>query len=303
MQEFRDDSEHLLLQAKQSRDGEIPEDVRRTLRDALAELHGRGKERKFFHQYALADKGGYLLAVYPRRQAEEMRDGKGRRPRWAFRDWFNGERDKPDPNDRSPPLRKLHVSQPYVSTAPNSPELAINVSLPLIDRQSGTAYGVLTGQVWVKDLHAWLARLDIRDGFVVLLNERGQCLLHRSEDNIKPRTGESPIDWRPQCKLYREALAEDDSDGMADYVDPIDGQRYLAGYTRFRRGDGRLGVAWLVLVQHERAAVMKPIDQFDSGFLSSFFSLGLVTGALLLLMSWAAWKVSARHGLWGEADD
>jgi serine/threonine protein kinase len=288
MQEFRDDSEHLLIKVKESRGGEIADEDRRTLRDALAELHSRGKERKFFHQYALADKDGYLLAVYPRLEAEERRDEKGRRRRWAFRDWFNGERDKPDPDDRSPPLRKLHVSQPYVSTVPNSPELAINVSLPLVDRH-GAGYGVLTGQVWVKDLHAWLARLDIRDGFVVLLNERGQCLLHRSADNIKPRTGESPVDWRPQCELYNEALAEEHSDGLADYADPVDGKRYLAGYSRFRREEGRRGVAWLALVQHDRAAVLKPVSQLERN-LRFNCGVGLLVGLLLTVGLWG-WMV------------
>jgi hypothetical protein len=158
------------------------------------------------------------------------------------------------------------------------------VSLPLVDRRDGRIYGVLTGQVWVKDLHSRLAAVGMRDGFVVLFNERGQCLLHRSEAAIKPRPDQPPVDWRPKCELYREALAED-GDGLADYVDPIDGKHYLASYSRFRLEEGRRGVHWLVLCQHDQAAVLGGFKDITTA-LGVTVLLVLGPGVLLLIAAW-----------------
>jgi hypothetical protein len=285
---------------KQSRRGQIDEGLRVKLKDALKELHNRGKPRKFFHQYTLADRSGYIVAGYPR-DVENLRDEDGKRARWAFRDWFNGKGDKGNTRDYFPPIRRLHVSQPYVSNVPDQPYLSINVSLPLIDRGQRRVYGVLTGQIWVRDLHAWLSRVGIRDrfdGFVVLLNERGQSLLHRSEAEIEPRPGRAPTDWRQKCELYKNALADDPGDGLADYLDPISNKRYLAGYSLFRKEDDRQGVDWLALVQHNRAAVLEPVNHLEAN-LRFNCSVGLCVGLLLTfgLWGWMVRTLSREEGL------
>src|SRR5207249_1830191 len=157
-----------------------------------------GNPQKFFHQYAIADRNGRIVAGYPY-PAEEILDGQQRPKSWAFRDWFNGLGDQRDQEGTFEPIRKPYISQPYVSRVPGRSDLAVNVSVPLFDEEGGRVLGVLTGQIVVNDLHTWLEGV-IPDGFVVLLNERGHCLYHQDRQSIRPAFDQGPIDWRQRCE-------------------------------------------------------------------------------------------------------
>jgi hypothetical protein len=256
------------------------------LNDLLRTLHARGASRRFFRQYAITDRTGHILAAYPRSSEDVKNAGR----RWDYRDWFNGLGDQP-PREGSAfaPVSTPHVSQPYVTRMSRRP--SVNVTVPLFDRHKGEVIGVLTGRLEVHDLHRWLDDVTIRDGLVVLLNERGHCLLR---EGIEPSPDENPPDWRDRCPLYKQALSDEPGDGLACYDDPIDGKTYLAGYAPFTRRDRpAVRVRWLALVQHERAAVLQPIDALRNNRRIRV-TVGLSLGALLLAAMWG-WLLVARR--------
>src|SRR5262249_19596344 len=150
----------------------------------------------FFRQYVIADREGRILAVHPRSSENPL----NREQRWDVRDWFSGLGEQPPHGRRYPPVERPHVSQPYLTRSRSN--LSVNVTVPLFGD------GVLSGRLLVHDLHAWLDGVDVANGFVILLNERGHCLLHAQTDKIVPSAGANPVDWREACPLYREALSD-----------------------------------------------------------------------------------------------
>jgi hypothetical protein len=284
LEDFRADHRDELLRYLQQRDGP-------RLRALLKALHGGGR-RKVFSQYAIADRDGYILAGYPFR-AERIFDARGRPRRWAFRDWFNGRGDQRQAlNDWYEPVRSVHVSEPYKSQIPGREYLCVNVTVPLFASDGRTVAGVLTGQIVVHELHGWLEGVEIADGYVVLLNERGQCLKHPSEERIEP-DGQGPKDWRAECDLYRRALSDDPGDGLARYTDPINGKACLGGYGLFPERKGKSVVGWLALVQHDEAAALRPVGQLRRNLWINC-ALALLVGVVLTTGLWG-WMVRALH--------
>jgi hypothetical protein len=262
------------------------------LLELLRRFHARGASRMFFRSYAVADRTGRLRARYIGDRAPGRKLSALRGPR-SFRDWFNGQGDQP--GRELPPIHGPHVSQPYVPRMTDQLALAVNVSVPLFDRGTrGEVVGVLTGRIAVRDLYAWLEGVDVRDGFVVLLNERGHCLLHRERKRIEPAANVNPTDWRGECPLYEQALRER-RDGKAIYRDPIDGKEYLAGYAPFpERGERGAGAPWVALVQQERASVLRPLDDLR-GHRRIRLGLSLSAGGLMLAALWG-WLFLAGRG-------
>jgi serine/threonine protein kinase len=257
--------------------------------ELLDKLHHMGKPRKFFHQYSLTDRQGHLLAGAPDR-LDWLLDKQGPQRRWAFRDWFNGLGDQRGrEGDAFEPVHKPHISQPYVSRVPGRPFFSVNVTVPLFDATGRHVLGVLTGQIVIEGLHSWLNGVAIRDGFVVLLNDRGHCLKHDRSERIHPDDNEGPIDWRRRSELFDRALGAEPGDGLAVYTDPIAEKEYLAGYAPFPEQPGRPTIHWLALVQHDRAAVLRPVADLEANLrFNCAVALGL--GALLTTGLWA-WMV------------
>jgi serine/threonine protein kinase len=262
------------------------------LHDLLKSLYHEGKLRKFFHQYSIADANGYIRAGYPLR-TEKIKDAHGGQRRWAFRDWFNGQGDKPDQQGDFAPIQKFHVSQAYVSRVPDKAYLSVNVSVPLFEParpdEERKVIGVLTGQIYIKDLHNWLDGVAISGGYVVLLNDHGQCLKHGVGEAKSVNGLKDLPDWREHCELYRQILSDQPGDGLASYEDPIAEKEYLAGYALFPEDKERPGVRWAALVQHDREVALQPIAHLEDNLRTNcLIALGL--GALLVTGLWA-WLV------------
>jgi hypothetical protein len=254
-------------------------ELRRAVRDrdvpALERLLARFNQQHEHRtlSWVLVDNNGRLLAL-----DLNLRLPQGFRiPRqFAWRDWFNGRGDQHRHKDRTfPPIRRTHVSQPFLRQLVR--ELAIGISTPVFAPGDGrTVVGVLYTPVRLKDVHRWLDRVRIRDGFAVLVNERGQCLRHREEERIMPGPDQLPRGWA--CPTYRDAVrVEGDT---AEYDDPVDGRTYLAGYAPLRQ------LGWGALVQHERGPALKPIADLRRQML-------FLGGVMLVLVSLLV------SGLWG----
>jgi hypothetical protein len=253
------------------------------LQKLLIELHARGAARRFFCQYLIADRDGRILAVHPR--SGEDAPAPDRQRRWDYRDWFNGRGDQsPLDGQHYPPVDRPHVSQPFLTRTRRI--LSVNVTVPFGD-------GVLSGRLPVHDLHVWLDGVDVEHGFVILLNERGHCLLHRCPKKIAPPADGDPIDWRGACPLYEEALSDAPGDGLASYTDPVDHETYLAGYARFPRRPDR-PIRWVALVQQQRAATVRPIEDLKEAR-DARVAAALGIGGLLLAGLWGWLFVAGRR--------
>jgi serine/threonine protein kinase len=239
------------------------------------------------------NEGGQPAAVTPYRKHAH----------YTWRDWFNGRGDQPYTEGvLHAPIREPHVSDPYVSTIDRS--LFVSLSLPIRDPQDPNAepVGVLEAAIRLEDIHRWLREVRLEKGFAVLLDNRRYCVLHQQQERIEPRAGEQPprFDFSP----VESALRQAPSGRLADYRDPVDGDHYLAGFARMQRKPD-LGwvedLDWVVLVQHQRAAVFQPIDQLRDRLLGLGWKLSL--GACLLttgLWAWLFWtlrrKEQGTHG-------
>ena len=76
----------------------------------------------------------------------------------------------------------------------------------------------------------------------------------------------------------------------AEHVDPIDDRVYLVSYAPLRQ------VGWGALVQHERAAALRPIDDLRAQLL--YVGIGLLLGVPLLLTglwSWLIWTLRRKE--------
>jgi hypothetical protein len=262
-----------LLHALKARD-------RAALRQVLTEFHDK-TGGKLLHWNVIDDRGRILVVVPP----AEFPDIP-----YSWRDWFNGGGDRVNARDDFyPPIRKTHLSHPYTSVSTDREEY-ISLSTPIGDPLDGDRImGVLMVDL-AHRLDEWLMNAEPDDGFTVLLNERGHCLLHREQEKISPRLLKNPPDWSAECEMYRRLL-HDREQGVTRYTDPIDGRTYFAGYYPMK--DRQLG--WGVVVQHEEESALRPLDELRRSLL--YFGLGALGVTLLLLVgawSWLFWTLRRR---------
>jgi hypothetical protein len=269
---------------------------RRDLEAALtAMLRVSAETNTRFAEATVSDRQGVVLAV--------VRDEGGRpraaepyrkHPHYSWRDWFNGRGDQPpDPDAHYPPVRRPHVSDPYVSTADHS--LFVSLSLPVRDPDHPEAEpaGVLEAAIRLQDINRWLLDVRLEGGCAVLLDNRRYCVLHQQQERIEPRAGERPP--RFDFGAVEGALRHAPAGRLADYRDPVDGQHYLAGYARMQRKEEAGWVEdidWVVLVQHRRSAVLQPIDQLRDRLVWLGAKLALAAGLLTTaLWGWLFWTL------------
>ena len=75
---------------------------------------------------------------------------------------------------------------------------------------------------------------------------------------------------------------------IAPYHDPIDCATYLVGYAQM--SDPQFG--WVALVQHDRTAVLKPIDELRGDVrLGGWRMLGLAVLLTTMLWGWLFWTL------------
>ena len=251
---------------------------------------------------------------------------------FAWRDWFSGRGDQWEQMslDALPDAACIvapHVSDPYVSLPDKYMFVNISIPVPAPGKPDAPPAGVLTAAVKLGDIYQWLLDIDIKDGFTALLDRRRFCLLHQNKDMIQPeyRKAAPQFDFHQldeQIERDRTAgrlsgrykdfqtktggvfagawmgplhvlpcLATDDaavSGRMEKYHDPVDCTTYLAGYAE--TPDPEFG--WVALVQHERAAVLKPMDELRGEVRGAGWRmLGLAALLTTVLWGWLFWTL------------
>lgn len=171
---------------------------------------------------------------------------------FSWRDWYSGKGDRYDQTTRHhPPIEAPHISAPYAS-ALDPDGLFISISAP-IREPGGKVLGVLEAAILIAEMSRWLHEAHIaRDGAVVVLDNRGHCLLHTGKPN-RPKLGQAArrlISPEEEARLFPEAMGT-----IPLFYDPLDLDEQLAGYARI--SDDRIG--WIVLVEHDRAQILSPI--------------------------------------------
>lgn len=231
------------------------------------------------------------------------------------------------PRTPSEPITVPHVSDPYVSLPDKF--MLINISVPVLnpDKREDPPVGVLTASIKLDEINQWLLDVDMKDGFPVLLDKRRYCLLHRDKEAIRPEYKKTATEFKfsqlerqiegdgagarlsgksksfevkvggifagswmgPLQVLPSLATPEEPVSGaIADYHDPVDDGQYLAAYAQ--TPDNRFG--WIALVQHDRAAVLKPIDELRGDVRrAGWRMLGLAVLLTTLLWGWLFWTL------------
>jgi hypothetical protein len=234
------------------------------LRDWLLRKYLRAPYHGAFTGLAVVDPDGFVLARAGLDDAGETRvipeTAEERRAKfdrsYAWRDWFNGVTDYNDDQDTPrPPVRRPHVSQPYVGRYFNKGHTLVNVVVPIWS--GGAPAGLLLGSVSWEAMQHWLTNVTIANGFAVVADDRGHCLCHQETQAIRPAPGRN-LD-RP---FAASPLAKDKPGHVADHRDPVTGRTYLAGYAPFRPYPDR-DDPWLVLVQHDPEAVLGPVTDLQ----------------------------------------
>jgi serine/threonine protein kinase len=262
-------------------DAAIRKQSRAELNGLLGQLlKGGGRSSDLFSEATVTSATGQVLAqvrVVPNARGVSV-------PRPVKPNAF--ARHEHSPNDRTPP-GQTHISAPYVSSAPNHP-MFISISVPIREQPAGAVVGVLEGAVLLKEMNAWLNSSNIdADGFAVLFDSRGHCVLHRDPSF-------APTPDRGARRFLTADQQQDlfpDAEGVLDsYTDPVDGKVYLAGYARM---DRRIG--WVAVVQHNREKVVTPLERLRGrlrrvNFIAFGVGACLVSGLFFSLF----WLLSRR---------
>ena len=204
---------------------------------------------------------------------------------WAWRDWFNGQGNQAE-GPLYPPVTAYHISQPYKSADKDVEK--VDLTVPVRVEKDGEPVAVLVGSMKLKDLTEWLHNLKLEHGQVLVLNDRGQLLMHGDDDvlvdvkDYHDRPGEYDV-------LTALEAAQNNPDHHS-YVDPFDHRRYYAGFKTFDAyqpgADGR----WAVVVQHERAEILKPVEKLAERFMiigaCALIGVLAITGGLWWGLIW-----------------
>jgi serine/threonine protein kinase len=258
-------------------------------------MSSAGRPATRFAETTVSNERGELLAMVrlspgpPRTlQSVEVPARNARFPQYSWRDWFSGGGDRYEEADRlHPPITAPHLSDPYASSV-GPDNVLLSFSVPIRDpgQPGGKPAGVLEAAVRLQDLSLWLRQARIgRNGFAVLLDGRGHCVLH-VDPSFRPELGRRPrrfLSPEEEQRLFLDALGTIES-----YRDPVVGRDFMAGYARMT--NPRTG--WVALVQHDRAEMLAPMatlrEQLDWIGLQSFVLVALVTGGL---WGWLFWML------------
>jgi hypothetical protein len=260
-------------------------EIQKQLENWMARQQQEDGNDDFISRLCVADSQGHLLADCP---VDEQTRGPDKQ--WTWRDWFHGGGDRHDARQFVfKPLRDEHVSEPYIARIQRQP-LCIVLTVPCIapppqdarQGQQGEVVALLTGLVEINKVYKWVEGVNLGEhGFVVLMNEYGHYLLHRDLGRIRPQLDRNPTAWTEGVPVLRRVL--NDKEGVLDYKDPVDGQRYLAGYTHFNVGNS----TWGVIVQHRKDAALVPVESLR-GSVTTWGKL-LVSAAVILVLGMWGW--------------
>jgi eukaryotic-like serine/threonine-protein kinase len=261
---------------------------------------------------ALADVGEYesmahLIAVYDTKadlRAAWMRssDKARQHPReiyghnYAFRDYWNHRGDAFGPHAPAAFVPYTEdgeevpfIGQPYASQALEHFK-AITVSTPLYRRDGGRSerqefVGLLVICVKLNKFNEWLRSAEQVNGCVVVLDQRGHCIHHRSEirERFDPLPGANP----PQKSSPVYDYVRQGEEGNHEHTDPYDDRPYSAAYVPVRP------FGWSVIFQYdtenEVASAQRRIDAQLQGSIGVAIALGLTL--LAAFWGWLVWTL------------
>jgi hypothetical protein len=295
-------------------DGANLQDSRRQINLWLehASKQPNSKVGSSFSGLLAADANGFIITngVWDAVNNEPWHATRNHEALWAedrsWRDWFNG-RGNQTPGEQYTPVSAPHISQPFVSKE-NGRGVVLCVTVPVKDADA-KVIGVLTGSLTWQEFGSWNEDVTISHGKIVVFNQRGQALKHKShgqggveQDDVVlavKRAG----DGNPPA--YAEALAaqlnpEGAAKGTCEaFDDPFQGDkggRRLAGYKFFNPNDkevdsgGPLGTRWGVIVEHNKEQVLAPVGNlgkfmFRDG-LWMLVAAGVLTGGVWVGLIW-----------------
>jgi eukaryotic-like serine/threonine-protein kinase len=229
----------------------------------------------------------------------------------SWRDWFNGGGNLTS-GQHYPPVNSPHISQPFVSKEKdrdgNERGVVICVTVPVKD-EDGKVLGVLTGSVTWKEFGRWNEDVTIANGKVVVFNQRGEALKHRSQgrdeaehddvlEAIKQAGEGNPPAYADN--LAAQLKPEQSEKGVcANFEDPFQGNKggtQLAGYRFFNPNKeesdslGSLGANWGVIVEHNKDKVLAPVEGLSHFMVRGGFwmlvAAGALTGAVWVGLIW-----------------
>jgi hypothetical protein len=235
--------------------------------------------------WIVVDEKGHLLALKVGPDVTFPKDFKIPEG-FAARDWFHGRGNHSDKKGAVfPPIRKTYLSQPFRRRFEK--ELGIGLSTPIFAPGSkDRIVGVLCAPIRLKDIHRWLDQAQMKNGFAVLVDRQGHCLLHRDENQIQPEPDQPPRRW--SSPVFEAAVHEEGTTSF--YEDPVDGRTYLAAYTPLR------SLGWGAIVQDERGPALKPIaDLKNRMLLLGGLMLLTVTALLSALWGWLIWSLRRKE--------
>lgn len=255
------------------------------LRRWLLDQYNAGAHR-FFSAVAVIDPNGAMLARAtrvgegpPRITPSTIAERRSRfdRPYW-WRNWFNGQADYYDAQDvQRPPVRTVHISQPFVGKYVTRGKLHVNVTAPIL--RGETLAGLLVGYVEWSELQHWLTEVPIPGGFAVIINELGQCLAHGDIDSVEPKPDKMPP------RFFADApLGTGQRGTSAEFIDPVTRQVSLAAWASFQPIKGR-DLKWTVMIEHDPEVALAPVNDLQQ----RLRRVGLCCLAIMALMIGGLW--------------
>jgi hypothetical protein len=172
----------------------------------------------------------------------------------------------------------------------------VNISAP-IPGPNGPL-GVMVGhidwdklQVWLGELRGWMGESRAAGGFPAVVNDRGQCLTHRDATTIELRAGQIPP------AFYDSTWVRDLKAGSsAAFPDPVTKRPELAGYAPAR--PGKSGQQWAVLIEHDPAAVLRPVEAVRERLTAIGLMILAIMGVLIGgLWGWLIWMLRREERL------
>lgn len=209
---------------------------------------------------------------------------------WAWRSWFNGDADLPDPDHHAAPIRSTHISQPYKSQAAGG-SMLVTMSTPVRSPDDPEiVIGLIISGIELTGFCEWIdapfgdkkGDNGLRASFPTVVSDRGHVLKHDSVTAVESLSDAAFLKSRDDWKAAR-----DGGPRQPDYADPLTpGKAYLAGVEALRPfADDLDDRRWLVVVQTDREAALKSID----GLKASLARIGWATLAMLGALLGGVW--------------
>ncbi len=224
---------------------------------------------------------------------------------YSWRDWFSGKGERYDERKTlHAPIRRPHVSVPFVSKLDDVLFVALSVPIRDPDDPNAEPVGVLSAGISVKQLNEWLKGEGNRDGegggkvdFPVLLSQKqeggSRYFVQHPDKRSRPEREKGPPAF-DLSRLEAELAKGELSGTIREYQDPVDGKVYQASFARMDDP----GLDWVVLVQHDpvkanqqEGPLRAELDRIR------FLALAAAGTLVVLLWGWLYWLLRRSERL------